>query len=60
MKLSQRAAVLWQRSSLRLVARLQDGLQGLPLPTITPLISTPGLTLVFLAVALWRFSREEF
>ena len=34
--------------------------QGLPLPTITPILCTAGLSLVFIAVALWRFSREEF
>ncbi len=34
--------------------------QGLPLPTVTPIIGTVALTLVFLAVALWRFAREEF
>jgi hypothetical protein len=34
--------------------------RGLPLPTITPIVGTAALTLVFIAVALWRFSREEF
>ena len=34
--------------------------QGLPLPTITPIVGTAALTLVFIAVAIWRFSREEF
>ena len=34
--------------------------QGLPLPTITPILCTAGLTLVFIAVALWRFARQEF
>ena len=34
--------------------------QGLPLPTITPIVGTAVLTLVFIAVAIWRFSREEF
>ena len=34
--------------------------QGLPLPTVTPILGTLGLTLVFVAVALWRFARQEF
>ena len=34
--------------------------RGLPLPTITPIVGTAALTLVFIAVAIWRFSREEF
>jgi hypothetical protein len=34
--------------------------QGLPLPTISPIIGTVGLSLVFVAVALWRFRCEEF
>lgn len=34
--------------------------QGLPLPTITPIVCTAALSLVFIAIALWRFSREEF
>jgi len=33
---------------------------GQPLPTVAPIIGTAVLTLVFLLVALWRFSREEF
>lgn len=34
--------------------------QGLPLPTVTPIIGTVALTLVFVLVTLWRFNREEF
>jgi ABC-type transport system involved in multi-copper enzyme maturation permease subunit len=34
--------------------------QGQPLPTVTPVIGTAVLTIVFLVVALWRFQREEF
>jgi ABC-2 type transport system permease protein len=34
--------------------------QGQPLPTVTPIIGTAALTLIFIAVALWRFGREEF
>jgi ABC-2 type transport system permease protein len=34
--------------------------QGQPLPTVTPLIGTVILTLIFTLVALWRFQREEF
>jgi hypothetical protein len=34
--------------------------QGGPLPTATPIIGTAVLTIAFLAVALWRFQREEF
>ena len=35
-------------------------LQAQPLPTLLPLISTAVWTVLFLAVALWRFGREEF
>jgi ABC-2 type transport system permease protein len=34
--------------------------QGLPLHTSTPIIFTAVLIVGFIAVALWRFSREEF
>jgi ABC-2 type transport system permease protein len=34
--------------------------QGLPLPTITPIIGTLAMTLAFAAAALWRFRQEEF
>ncbi len=34
--------------------------QGQALPTVTPIIGTAVLTVVFIAVALWRFEREEF
>lgn len=34
--------------------------QGQPLPTITPIIGTSILTIVFIAIALWRFHQEEF
>ncbi len=34
--------------------------QLLPLPTVVPIFGTAGLTLVFILVTLWRFSREEF
>jgi len=34
--------------------------QGHPLPTVTPIIGTAVLTIIFIAVALWRFQREEF
>jgi ABC-2 type transport system permease protein len=35
-------------------------LDGQPLPTITPLIATALWSILFIAVALWGFSREEF
>ena len=35
-------------------------LQGEPLPTITPIIATGLWSILFTAVALWSFSREEF
>ncbi len=31
-----------------------------PLPTYGPLIATAGWCVLFVAVALWRFQREEF
>ncbi len=34
--------------------------QGQPLPTILPILGTLALTIIFIAVALWRFQREEF
>jgi len=34
--------------------------QSQQLPTITPIIGTAFLTVIFIAVALWRFQREEF
>jgi ABC-2 type transport system permease protein len=34
--------------------------QGQPLPTVTPIIGTAVLTIVFISVAFWRFHREEF
>jgi ABC-2 type transport system permease protein len=34
--------------------------QSQSLPTITPIVGTVLLTIVFIAVALWRFQREEF
>jgi ABC-2 type transport system permease protein len=34
--------------------------QSQPLPTATPIIGTAILTVIFIAVALWRFQREEF
>jgi hypothetical protein len=34
--------------------------QGQQLPTVTPIIGTAVLTVIFVAVALWRFQREEF
>ena len=34
--------------------------QGLPLPTVTPIIGTAVLIIVFISLALWRFQREEF
>ncbi len=33
---------------------------GLPLPTVTPIIGTVVMTILFILVALWRFNREEF
>jgi hypothetical protein len=35
-------------------------IQGQPLPTIYPLNSTALWSILFIAVALWGFSREEF
>jgi ABC-2 type transport system permease protein len=34
--------------------------QGLPLPTLTPIFGTAIMTILFIAVAVWRFQREEF
>lgn len=34
--------------------------QGQPLPTIVPIIGTASLTIIFIAVTLWRFQTEEF
>jgi ABC-2 type transport system permease protein len=34
--------------------------QGLPLPSITPILGTGIFTAIFILVALWRFQREEF
>jgi ABC-2 type transport system permease protein len=34
--------------------------QGVPLPTVTPIIVTAVWCLLFTGVALWRFRREEF
>jgi ABC-2 type transport system permease protein len=34
--------------------------QGQPLPTNLPIVGTAILTIVFIAVALWRFQAEEF
>jgi ABC-2 type transport system permease protein len=33
---------------------------GQPLPTVTPIIGTVVLSVIFIAVTLWRFQREEF
>jgi ABC-2 type transport system permease protein len=35
-------------------------IEGQPLPTVVPIISTAVWTLVFLGIAIWRFGREEF
>lgn len=35
-------------------------MSGQPLPTVTPIIGTAVLIVVFVGVALWRFGREEF
>jgi len=34
--------------------------QGLPLPTVAPIIGTAALSLAFVLITIWRFSREEF
>lgn len=34
--------------------------QGIPLPTVTPIIVTAVWCVLFVGVALWRFRREEF
>jgi len=33
---------------------------GAPLPTVTPIIATVAWCVLFVAVAIWRFRREEF
>jgi ABC-2 type transport system permease protein len=33
---------------------------GQPLPTVTPIIGTAVWCVLFVAVAIWRFRREEF
>ena len=35
-------------------------MNGQPLPTVTPIIGTIVLTVVFVGIALWRFGNEEF
>jgi ABC-2 type transport system permease protein len=35
-------------------------LQGVPLPTVTPIIATAVWCVLFTGVALWRMNREEF
>jgi ABC-type transport system involved in multi-copper enzyme maturation permease subunit len=35
-------------------------LQGVPLPTVTPIIATAIWCALFVTVAIWRFRREEF
>jgi ABC-2 type transport system permease protein len=35
-------------------------LKGQPLATVTPIISTAVLSVLFVVVAVWRFQREEF
>jgi ABC-2 type transport system permease protein len=35
-------------------------MQGLPLPTTTPIYATAIWIVIFVGVALWRFGREEF
>lgn len=34
--------------------------QGQPLPTVVPIISTAAWCLVFIVIAIWKFGREEF
>jgi len=34
--------------------------QGVPLPTVTPIIATLAWCVLFTGVAIWRFRREEF
>ncbi len=34
--------------------------QGVPLPTVTPIIATAVWCVLFVVVAIWRFRREEF
>jgi ABC-2 type transport system permease protein len=33
---------------------------GAPLPTVTPIIATVAWCILFVAIAIWRFRREEF
>jgi ABC-2 type transport system permease protein len=33
---------------------------GRPLPTVTPIVGTVAMIILFIVVALWRFHREEF
>jgi ABC-2 type transport system permease protein len=35
-------------------------IDGQPFPTITPLVATVLWSILFIVIALWRFSREEF
>jgi ABC-type transport system involved in multi-copper enzyme maturation permease subunit len=35
-------------------------MQGVPLPTVAPIIATAAWCVLFVGVALWRFRREEF
>jgi ABC-2 type transport system permease protein len=35
-------------------------MKGEPLPTITPIVCTAVLSLLFVVVAVWRFKKEEF
>ena len=35
-------------------------LKGQPLATVTPIISTGVMAVLFIVVAVWRFQREEF
>jgi len=34
--------------------------QGQPIPSLIPVITTVIYSIVFIAVGIWRFSREEF
>ncbi len=34
--------------------------QGQPLPTVVPIIATVAWCLLFIGIAVWRFTREEF
>jgi hypothetical protein len=35
-------------------------MQGQPLTSVTPIIATATWIIIFVAVAVWRFGREEF